>query len=732
MKFFICKFFHVYRINYFYKLGVVLIKVKSIEVGTFISNENNFDWIFNSLSNKHKNQIFRNLAIEANLIFFEHDPVKDTLKFTENFYKLSGYDSGSICNLEGFMNIVNSRYEGLSNDTYIDFLYDEDLSIRYEHQIVKKDGTLLWAEFSVTKVKMYSLGYNILYGFMTDISEHKLIELELLENKSTYELIFNGDQESCFTHNLETDNLEFTDSFYNMLGYEKGTINNTEKFYDILVTDNIENNRKRFNEFLKSDELFIRYEDSLRKKDGSTVWVTGRVKKVWLPKMKDFILVGIYIDITKRKEAEAKLKKIAYFDSVTELPNRRYFFEKLEEVVSNGTPGYLMLLDLDNFNGINDIYGYRFADNLLSIIADRINNALPKESFVARLSGDEFGIILSNASKEVAVNAIEEINDVIKVPFYYEQKKIFISACTGLVDLTIETDGSLLVLADIAMNMAKSNRKKRFEFFDSSYLSQIKREAEIETVLRNGIRDDELYCVFQPIFCAKTGRVNSFESLLRLQNKNLGFISPAEFIPIAEKNGLINTIGAHGIILAAEKISEWINKGYEINKFNFNISHSDVKSVKFQEIIKYLNTELGLDYNLLNVEVTESGLIEFDEEVSSNLDYLVDLGVNFSIDDFGTGFSSFRYLSEKYFNTLKIDMLYIQKVTQTENDKQLVGNLIKMAHALGMKVVAEGVETKEQYDILLELDCDYIQGYYLSRPLSANDAEELLKYQFVS
>lgn len=696
-----------------------------------IASDNNFDnWMLAKLDADTRNRLYETLHSDVHAMLFEHNPVTHEMKLSDNFYTKTGYEHGSITHISQFLKIINPHFTGeLPRDVYEDFHSNEKDVLTYEHQIIMKSGELLWVSTLCRKVWIPELQTMILIGFFIDITERKQTETDLIEKNSIYNLIFNGNKEATYKLDVAEDVIVFSESFYEMLGYEPGSISNMHEFSNIILDKSYLTLRHNIDAFVSSNDSSSEYEDLFLKKDGTYIWVLTRTNKVHLPGTNKLFLVGLYLDITESKKSKEALHKLAYYDTTTNLPNRLHLLERLESVVKEKTSGYLFLLNLDAFKKINGYYGHQFGDRVLQEIAKRLESSLPRGTFISRIGGDEFAIIVETKSQEEFTKILDRLTDSLSLPHVFGSMSVFVTACIGSVDLMIERSDEIshLVLASIALTKAKSKGLNQRDYFDINYLKKVQRDTEIETALRTAIQNDELYCVFQPVFNAKTNGIYSFESLLRFNSQELGNVPPNEFIPIAEKTGQIAEIGLFGLHFAAKKISEWVKKGYKFEKFNFNVANTSLHSLDFIKMITELHNKFELDYKMLNIEITESGLVDFQDHVVKVMESILGYGVNFSIDDFGTGFSSFSYLSESYFSSLKIDMSYIQRITHSKNDEKLVRNLIQLGHVLDMKVVAEGVETKEQLDMLIEMDVDYIQGYYLSKPLSAEDAEELLK-----
>jgi EAL domain-containing protein (putative c-di-GMP-specific phosphodiesterase class I) len=277
------------------------------------------------------------------------------------------------------------------------------------------------------------------------------------------------------------------------------------------------------------------------------------------------------------------------------------------------------------------------------------------------------------------------------------------------------------------MYKAKELGKNRFELFDQDMYLKLTRKTQIERILRKAIEEDEFTIHYQPQYDARTNHIFGFEALLRLNSKELGCISPLEFIPIAEEYGYITKIGQWVMKETCKQAAKWIEKGYKFRSVSVNISSVDLQQVDFQKYIEEIINSRGFDPNILELEITESVLMESFDSSIAILRQLLDMGIRIALDDFGTGYSSLSYLRKIPINTLKIDKSFIDNITSNQKEEAIIDNIIEMAHSLELKVVAEGVETKEQLLVLKERKCDYIQGYYFSKPLPADEIEKLFE-----
>jgi diguanylate cyclase (GGDEF)-like protein len=436
---------------------------------------------------------------------------------------------------------------------------------------------------------------------------------------------------------------------------------------------------------------------------------------------------------------EASLQYHAFHDSLTGLPNRTWLMNHLSQLIqtAKSDPDYLyavLFLDLDRFKIINDSLGHPVGDRLLQQLAERMKSCLRKNDNVARLGGDEFVIILEEIRDLPEVtNVAERILATLKKPFELEGQEVFTSVSIGV---TLSTIGysypeDILKDADIAMYNAKSSGKGCYEILSSSPNSQVKEQLSLENDFRKAVRDrvtKEFFLYYQPIISLSEGHIIGFEALLRWQHPTRGWISPTEFIPIAEETGLINYLGTWALWEACRQLSLW-HKLPDCNSFimSVNLSPLQLQQENLFEEIKAVLVEHNLLGRYLKLEITESCFLETTTWQKELLQNLINLGVKFCIDDFGTGYSSLSRLHEFPLDTLKIDRSFVDRLNHPEEHGEIVRTIIAISHSLNLEVVAEGIEQESQWTKLLELGCDYGQGYLFSCPVESSSLDRLLK-----
>jgi len=454
-------------------------------------------------------------------------------------------------------------------------------------------------------------------------------------------------------------------------------------------------------------------------------------------------VIALVRDITERKQADDQIAYLAYHDSLTALPNSRLFKDRLEHAISQAERSdkilAIMFLDLDRFKLINDSMGHSAGDELLKITSQRLIEAVRKtdsvainaavtNSAIARSGGDEFTILLDDIENQQAITRIaERIVHSIAQPMKLGREEVHISTSIGIAIYPEDGDQveELLKHADSAMYHAKAQGKNNFQYFADSMNRSSFERLSLENNLHRAIEHKELHLYYQPQVSVSNEVMVGMEALIRWEHPTKGFISPSDFIPVAEETGMIMQIGEWVFREACEQGVRWINAGYNVQKISVNLSARQLKDEKIPKLIESILLETGMPANKLGIELTETALVLDPEVADARLKKIKALGVSLSLDDFGTGYSSLSYLKRFPIDTLKIDQSFIRDVKKDKGDAALVKAIIAMAHGLSMDVIAEGVELEEQLEFLTAHGCDTIQGYWFSRPLSARDMEEL-------
>ncbi|MBV1882470.1 MAG: EAL domain-containing protein [Pseudomonadales bacterium] len=436
--------------------------------------------------------------------------------------------------------------------------------------------------------------------------------------------------------------------------------------------------------------------------------------------------VGVFSDITMRKRTEYELRKLTNNDALTGLPNKTFFNQYVETRISSskakGDLLAVLLIDLDNFKNINDSLGHALGDELLRKIAFRLNTFKRPKETLARVGGDEFCLLIESADSvntvaSIAQGLLEEIQHTIVL----NEHEIIVTASIGITIFPsdMQNDSSLMSNADTAMYAAKNKGRNCYQFFTSTMNKEAVEHLQLESDLRKAIENHELIVFYQPKMNSRTEQCIGAEALVRWQSPERGLVGPNQFIPLAEETSLIIPLGEYVLREACLQQKAWVDSGLTSGRVAVNLSVKQFKQVNLISRIEQIIKETGLNPRYLELEITESSIIEDLEQAISIMEEIRALGIHLAIDDFGTGYSSLSYLKRFPVNTLKIDRSFVTDMMSSEEDSKIVESIIGLGHCLGLQVIAEGVETKEQADILRSLNTDYFQGFYYSKPVAA-------------
>jgi diguanylate cyclase (GGDEF)-like protein/PAS domain S-box-containing protein len=473
-------------------------------------------------------------------------------------------------------------------------------------------------------------------------------------------------------------------------------------------------------------------EEVLWRKDGSSF----PVEYVSTP-LRDNEKVGgsvvVIKDITERKAQAALLEYRANHDNLTNLPNRTYLSNHLSDIVARAfwqkRVVAVLFLDLDNFKKVNDTLGHDFGDLLLKEVGERLKKCLREGDIVSRLGGDEFVLVLADVAKLLDISIIaKKILAALSEPFEIEKTELYVTASIGISAFPSDGESAetLLKNADTAMYRAKEKGKNQFELFSAAMSGRFHERLALETDLHRALERGDIFLNYQPQIDLITGEIVATEALIRWKRNGVKLTSPIDFIPLAEETGLIVPIGEWVLRTAVSQNKFWQNSGIAPIRVAINLSARQFQQRNLLDMIRKVLDETGMRPDFLELELTESVLMQNEQET---IDLLLDLhktGIRLSIDDFGTGYSSLSYLQRFPINSLKIDKSFINDVPVNQGNCAIVRSIITLGHSLQLKVIAEGVETEEQLQFLKANHCDEIQGYFFSRPLPVEGATQLL------
>ncbi|MCV6591023.1 MAG: EAL domain-containing protein [Marinobacterium sp.] len=605
------------------------------------------------------------------------------------------------------MNVVsNSDQEMLANGE----------PIRYELKMDSPTGktNLLMSKFPI--VDDHGVPYAI-GGIATDITAMKQTEEQLKLAHQVFEETAEAILVLDDKKNILTTNRAFTE----ISGF-------TDQDESVTVLAFLNSNPESQSAF--SGQGRWQGECLLRRHDGDEVPVLVSITPVLAPEMQSrFVL--LFTDITELKAAETRLERLALYDSLTGLPNRSLFYQRLEQSLNlprnGGWDTAIMFLDLDRFKSINDTYGHNTGDALLQQVADRLRACVGPMDTVARLGGDEFTIIVREIRNLSQLKSIaHRILTTVREPYDLGSIRCFTSTSIGIA--IVHTDGTdtetLTRHADLAMYQAKERGRNLVQFFDETLNAQNQQRHQLEEGLRAALEKEELFLHYQPRFDIDGEYVVGAEALLRWQPHGQDPVSPGVFIPIAEDSNLIVEIGRFVLKEACKAAAHWNQNGSNI-PVSVNLSPRQLRDQYLLHDLEQALNEAGLPAHLLELEITETHVMENIDEVIHTLDLIRAMDISLSVDDFGTGYSSLVYLKKLPVNTVKIDQSFVRDVPEDDDDAVLIQAIIRMSHSLRLNVVAEGVETRAQQSFLRAAGCDELQGFLLGRPGTVESLMEI-------
>ncbi len=565
------------------------------------------------------------------------------------------------------------------------------------------------------------------------LAQRKRAEQELRATEKRFRDLFEASPDGIFVEDLDGNVLDVNPAACRLQGIDRENLIGMN--VSQLVPGEAKEEALRDFRKLTSGEI-AQAEGFTRTGDGRSVPVEVRAN-TFEYSGRPALLIQVR-DITERKEYEKRLKHLARFDALTGLANRFLFEDRLRQAVLNarrsGGRNALVYLDLDEFKNVNDTLGHLVGDELLKATASRLEEQVRETDSVARLGGDEFAIIQTGVESATGVSAFAlRILESLSRPFSVAGHEIHTSTSIGISLSSPEDEpGDLMLQADRALYKAKERGRGNFQFHDEDLAEEVQRYVSLRRDLHGSIERAEFLLEYQPQVDLKSGEIVGSEALVRWQHPQLGLIYPKAFIPVTETTSLIIPLGLWVLEETCRQHREWCDRGLPEVAVAVNLSAVQFRDPHFTKTIDEVLARTGLAAALLELELTETVLMQGSEEVHRALRGVSERGISFAIDDFGTGYSSLRYLREFPVHKLKIAMEFVQGVTDDVDDAAIVEAVISLGHKLGMTVIAEGVETAEQVEFLREHGCDEAQGFYFSRPMKPHDFAELLEDQAAS
>ncbi|MDO9196043.1 bifunctional diguanylate cyclase/phosphodiesterase [Rhodoferax sp.] len=677
-------------------------------------------------------------------------------RFAQVFGHASAADALRSSNMSLYPN--EASFHALAEAAYP--VMAQGLAYKSEVLMKRRDGQLFWTHLTGKLVNPADTDEGSIW-IVDDISERKAAQAQLESVLNEQGLILDNAMVGIvFLRDRRVTRCN--QSFETMLGYAPGELHGVSSRQWYLTEQEWIDAAERWRAPFAAGQAF-EGEITLCKKNGTPIFCEVRAKAID-PNDPGHGAIWITMDITARKSvenellqaranleglvelrtqelrrtvlelekkaaeqevAEAHIQRLAHFDALTGLPNRLLLSDRCQHALSAAQRAQqcvaLMFLDLDHFKNVNDSLGHRVGDEVLVELAARLKAAVREQDTVSRLGGDEFILLLPDTNAEGAARVADKLLQTALMPFQIEQHELTVTPSIGIA--LYPKDGAdldaLSKCADAAMYRAKEDGRNSYRFFTAEIQAHSDRTLLLHNALRRALARDQLELHYQPQISMETGRTVGAEALLRWHHPELGAVSPAEFIPIAESSGLILPIGEWVIRTATTQLMAWITQGMAPITMAVNLSSAQFRHADLPQLVTSILEDVGLDPGLLELELTESVAMTHPLGAIAVMDDLRQRGVRMAIDDFGTGYSSLSYLKRFQVYKLKIDQSFVRDITEDPDDRAIVGAIISMASSLGMQTIAEGVETEGQLEFLRARGCTEAQGYYFSRPLSA-------------
>lgn len=435
--------------------------------------------------------------------------------------------------------------------------------------------------------------------------------------------------------------------------------------------------------------------------------------------------------IAELNQGKEKIYQQAYYSDLTGLPNKNMLQQKLADLIAADSSKEIIyfILDLDEFKKINDFHGHEFGDQLLVKVREKLIEILPEAYNLFHLGGDEFGVLYQeNQAGEIDIKLINDILEIFETPLNVEDHYIYSSASLGIATYPEQAgDGAELIKnSEIAMYNAKESGKNSYKFYKKEMEKQIMDSLQLEKDLRQAIKNDEFELFYQPLFDLKQDKITTLEALIRWKKPEQGYVYPGEFLPFAEKTGLITEIGSWVWQEACRQKEEWLEKGFNDFSISINISAKELDAANFYEdLIRQINNK-NIDCKKIELEITESDVMENLDKNIKILEKLRGFGIKVSLDDFGTGYSSLNYLRKMPIDNIKIDRSFINNIMSDQKEKRILSSIIELSKTIGLKITVEGIENEDQLQFIKNKNCDRAQGYLLARPAPAAEIENYL------
>ena len=608
-------------------------------------------------------------------------------------------------------------------------------------EIIKKDGSIGFVQVQSQVVFDPQEQTTTLVGTTFDITKQKQLEEQIRKETTLLKTIINTIPIRIFWKDLESRYLGCNNLFAQDANLQDESQLIGKDDYDMPWENEADLYRALDNSVMDTGIAKLNVEEPLTDKDGIKRWVSTSKVPLTDGYGKMFGTLGTYLDITRKKENEKNLKlqrdaleHQAYHDTLTGLPNRLLFLDRLDQYIHkahrNKSKVAVLFIDMDRFKEINDSLGHVCGDEAIKKVAQRLEGQIRETDTIARFGGDEFIMIFNEMYYPIViVDIVQKLMQSMDAPFVLDGHTIYVTLSIGISVYPDDADtaDNLLKNADAAMYKAKNDGRNTYRFYTEDMTQKAFERMAFEASLRQTIKDDDFMLYFQQQVDGESDKIIGLEALIRWKDGSKGFIPPDKFIPLAEETGLIIPVGEWILRNSMQQIAKWHAEGLHTGRLAINISMLQLQKNDFIPLLKMMLKETMCQPQWLEMEVTESQVMKNPEQTILTLQEISRLGINISIDDFGTGYSSLSYLKRLPIDTLKIDRSFVKDIPEDEEDVAIVKAVIALARSLNLRVIAEGVETQEQKEFLVKNGCSNIQGYLYAKPMPADEMEKMLR-----
>lgn len=713
---------------------------------------------------------FSNKMLDNTKIFtFVWDKKGNLLKVNKYSEDITGYNEKEVLGDNWTCTLMDKNNSDKFKEIF-SYVHKENIHYSHESILKSKDGNEIYVSWNnifisdneskiekivsigidITKQKKYEKKLISSYQELEAVYEELAATEEELKNnyfdlqqkeeelkisEERYRLALDGSRDAIWDWDIKRNKAFTSERWREMLGYEKKDLEVDHLTWKELIHP--EDKERAFmaqKDHLNGKTPFYSSEYRLKMKNGNYKWIMVRGKALRDSDGNPIRIAGSQTDITERKDFEEKINLMAHYDSLTGLPNRALLEKKLSESIADSTKnnlrGAILILDLDNFKSVNDTFGHSAGDELLKSVAKILNSFQNNTTIISRFGGDEFVIMIHDIkSDEEIIKFTQKILKSINRTWLIKEREFYITVSIGVVfypDMNCSVQ-SILSNADCAMYTVKKSGKDNFSIYTDSMNTKLMERIDLENSLRHALEYNEFKIHYQPQVNQKTKEIIGMEALIRWNHATRGLILPGDFIPLAEETGLIIPIGEWVLKEACKQNRAWQDMGYGEFSISVNLSPKQLKQPNFVEKVRKILVETRLKPQWLCLEITESMAI-------SNIDFsikvlkdLKEIGISIALDDFGTGHSSLSYLKRLPINIIKIDKSFVDEIHENKYSAAITEAIIVMCHKMNINVIAEGVETINQHELLLQENCDIAQGYLFSEPLPALEIEKLVK-----